>query len=303
VSDAGSPRRLGFIGLGNIGGGVCANLVADGHEVMVLDTDRSRMDSLVSSGAQAASSPQEVAGGSEVTFLSLPTPAVMETVASQWLEKAAGSGKILVDLTTNSPYTVRAVGERLEAAGARLLEAPVTGGAPGASNRQLVFIVGGPDTLVAEVGPILETVGRAVFHLGPLGTGNVGKLVNSLLAFTTMWVSMEGLALAAKNDVDLRLLLDMIRTSGGATSYIDRRVEQISERGRPASFALELASKDAGLMLEVGRESGVPMPVASALDQMLTYAKAQGLGGRDISDLVEVAERVASVALELRPPS
>jgi 3-hydroxyisobutyrate dehydrogenase-like beta-hydroxyacid dehydrogenase len=296
-------RRLGFIGLGNIGGGVCANLVADGHEVMVLDTERSRTDPLVEAGARPGSSPQDVAAASEVTFLSLPTPAVMEMVASQWLEKAAGSGKVLVDLTTNSPYTVRAVGARLEAVGAHLVEAPVTGGAPGARNRQLVYIVGGPDPVVDGVRPILETIGRAVVHLGPLGTGNVGKLVNSLMAFTTMWVSMEGLALAAKNGIDLRLLVDMIRTSGGATSYMDSRVEQIAERGRPASFALELAAKDAGLMLEVGRESGVPLPVASALDQMLAYAKAQGLGDRDISDLVEVMESAAAVKLDLRPRS
>jgi 3-hydroxyisobutyrate dehydrogenase-like beta-hydroxyacid dehydrogenase len=156
---------------------------------------------------------------------------------------------------------------------------------------------------VGRVTPLLGTIGRATVHLGPLGNGSIGKLVNSLMAFTTTWVSLEGLALAAKHDVDLRALVEMIRTSGAAMSYLDRRVEGIGERGRPPEFALELAAKDAGLMLEAGREAGAPMPVASALHEVLTFAVAQGLGGRDFSDLVEVAERAAAVELRLGPPA
>jgi 3-hydroxyisobutyrate dehydrogenase len=302
VTNANTARPLGFIGLGNIGGGVCANLVHDGHEVSVFDVDPTRVATLEEAGARAVDSPAAVASASQWTFLSLPTPATMETVAAQWLAGVSAGDKILIDLTTNSPSTVRAVGARLARAGARLLEAPVTGGAPGARSRKLVFILGGDDDLVEQVRPLLASIGRASFHMGPLGCGNVGKLVNSLMAFTSMWVSLEGLAIAAKNDLDLRTLLDMVRTSGGANSYLDRRVEEISERGRPAEFALELAAKDAGLMLEVSREAGVPMPVASAVHQMLTFAKAQGLGGRDISDLVEVMERAAQVELLLPPP-
>jgi 3-hydroxyisobutyrate dehydrogenase-like beta-hydroxyacid dehydrogenase len=290
------------VGLGNIGGGVCANLVADGHHVTVYDIDSSRTKALAEAGARAAGSLGEVGAESDLTFLSLPGPAAMESVAYEWSKSTRGSGKTLVDLTTNSPTTVKAVAARLTADGTRLLEAPVTGGAPGARARKLVFIVGGEDDLVEETRPLLETIGRAVFHLGPLGSGNVGKLVNSLMAFTTMWVSLEGLALAAKNGIDLRTLVDMVRTSGGANSYLERRVDEISRRGRPPEFAMELAAKDAGLMLEAGREAGVPMPVASAVHQMLSYAKAQGLADRDISDLVEVMEQAAAVRLELRPP-
>ncbi len=292
---------LGFIGLGNIGGGVCANLVADGHEVHIFDLDETRMKSLVDAGAKGAASAQDVGTNADVTLLSLPTPQIMESVTEQWLEAASGTGKVLVDLTTNSPSTIRAMGKRLSGSGTRLLEAPVTGGAPGARNRQLLFIVGGEEDLVAEVRPLLETIGRAVYHLGPLGCGNVGKLINSLMAFTSMWVSLEGMALGAKNGIDLRLLLEMLRSAGAANSDLEKRVEQISERGRPPEFALALAAKDAGLMVEAGLESGVPMPVASAIQQMLSYAKAQGLGDLDISDLVEVVERAAAVKLDLRP--
>jgi 3-hydroxyisobutyrate dehydrogenase-like beta-hydroxyacid dehydrogenase len=297
---AASLERLGFIGLGNIGSGMCANLLTDGHQVTAFDIDQQRLDAQVGAGALAGSDASEVAAASDITFLSLPTPEIMAAVSEDWLRGAA-PGSLLVDLTTNSPATVREVGRRVEAAGCHLVEAPLTGGAPGARNRQLVFIVGGDDEQVTRVAPLFDALGRGTFHLGALGAGNVGKLVNSLMAFTTMWVSLEGLALAASNDIDLRQLLQMVRTSGGANSYLERRVDEIGTRGRPAEFAIELAAKDAGLMLEVGRQSAVPLPVASAVHQMLVYAKAQGLGGHDISDLVEVMERVTGIPLVLGP--
>lgn len=292
---------LGFIGLGNIGGAVCANLVTDGHRVTVFDVDGARVEALAAQGAHPARSPADVAAASEWTLLSLPSPPVVESVAREWLDAAGTGGRILVDLSTNAPATVRRLGDLVAAQGSQLVEAPLTGGAIGARNRQLVFILGGADEAVGRVAPLLQSVGRATFHLGPLGNGNVGKLVNSLVAFTTQWVALEGLALAAKYDVDLRTLVDMVRTSGAAMPYLDKRVEQINERGRPAEFALALAAKDAGLMVEAGSEAGAPMPVASALVQMFSFALDEGLGGRDWSDLVEVAERAAEVTLRLGP--
>jgi 3-hydroxyisobutyrate dehydrogenase len=292
-------RRLGFIGLGNIGGGVCANLLADGHEVAVLDTDPARVAAMEAAGGRPAGTALEVAQHAEVTFLSLPTPAAMEAVAAAWLP--GGKGKILVDLTTNAPATVRAVGARLADAGACLVEAPLTGGAPGAQARTLVFIVGGEPGPVEAVRPLLDTIGRATFHLGPLGCGNVGKLVNSLLAFSATWTSIEALALGARHDIDLRTLVTMVRTAGASNFYMDRLVETIEVRDRPTTFALDLAAKDAGLMVEVGRESAVPLPVASALLQVLVLAGAQGLGGRDFAELPRLMEQVAGVEFHLDP--
>ena len=114
----------------------------------------------------------------------LPTPAVVSAVADEWVGSAP-AGVVLVDLSTNDPDVVRELGERLAESGHRLVEAPLTGGAVGAENRSLMFMVGGDDEAVARVGPVLEPLGRATFHLGGLGLGNTMKLVNSLLAFTT----------------------------------------------------------------------------------------------------------------------
>ncbi len=295
-------RRLGFIGLGNIGGPVATNLASDGHVLTVHDLAPDRVAAVTAAGARSASSVAEVAAASDLTFLSLPTPTAMAEVSREWLDGAA-AGSVLVDLTTNAPAVVCAVGRELASAGRALVEAPLTGGAAGARNRTLVFIVGGEPADVEPVLPLLGTIGRAAFHLGPLGCGNVGKLVNSLMAFSATWVSMEGLALGARHGIDLRTLIDLVKTAGPSNFYLDRGVEGINSRGAPTEFALELAAKDAGLILEVGRDAAVPLPIASAVHQVLVTAKSLGLGGHDWSDLAEVMERTTGVQLRLGPPA
>lgn len=294
--------RTGVIGLGNIGGAIAANLIADEHQVTVFDTDAGRGAALAARGAQVAGSAAAVAQASEVTFTSLPNPAVFEAVASEWLSAAAADA-ILVDLSTNAPATVRAVGARLAAAGRHLLEAPLTGGAPGAQARMLVFMVGGDPAVVERCRPLLARLGRASFHVGGLGLGNVAKLVNSLMAFSATWVSLEGLAVASKAGIDVRTMIDVIRAGGAGNIFTDRMVEGINERGRPTQFSLALAAKDAGLLLDVAREHGVPTPAAAQVAQAFVAAVGAGLGERDFTDIVELIERLANVQLRIAPPA
>ncbi|MCH6564033.1 MAG: NAD(P)-dependent oxidoreductase [Myxococcales bacterium] len=293
--------RIGVIGLGNIGNPIASNLIEDGHQVFVYDTDKARAEPLVRSGAVRADGPGEIAARSEITFTSLPSPAAIQSVAEAWLE-GAPPDTVLVDLSTNAPETVRQIGASLTHAGRYFLEAPLTGGAPGAKARALVFMVGGDEAVYARCEPVLQKLGRATFHLGPLGLGNTAKLVNSLLAFSSAWVSLEGLALAAKAGIDLRTMVEVIRIGGAGNFFTDRMVEGINQRGRPTQFSLALAAKDAGLLLDVARESAVPMPVAAEIAQVFVAALGAGLGERDWSDLVELIERQANVKLELPPP-
>src|SRR5262245_64949356 len=294
-------ERVGVIGVGNIGGAIAANLIADGHTVSVHDTDPERLRPLAAAGAATPGSSADVARESDVTFTSLPSPAAMEAVAAEWLG-AAAPGAVLVDLSTNAPSMVRAVGARLAAVGRQLLEAPLTGGAPGAQARALVFMVGGDAAVFERCQPLLASLSRATFHLGPLGHGNTAKLVNSLLAFTSTWASLEVLAVATKAGIDLRTMIEVVRTGGAGNFFTDRMVEGINERGRPTMFAPELAAKDAGLLLEVAREAGVPVPVAAQVAQSLVAAVGAGLGDHDFTDLVELVERQAQVKFRLAPP-
>ena len=290
--------HVGVVGLGNIGGPIAANLVADGHDVTVTDVDAAR--AAATDGATVASSVPEVATASEITFTSLPDPAAVEQVATAWAG-AAAPGSILLDLSTTLPDSNRAIAVRLEASGHHLVEAPLTGGAIGARNRSLVFMVGGEDEPVARCRPLLDQLGRATIHVGPVGTGTTMKLVNSLLAFACTWASLEGLSLAAAAGVDLRTAVEVVRTGGASNFFIDRAVEGINERGRTAQFALDLAAKDAGLIEQVAAASGVPASIAAAMAEVLDDAVARGLGEHDWSDLVVAAEARSGVRLELAP--
>ncbi len=290
--------RVGVVGLGNIGGHVAANLVTDGHDVVVFDVDEARAGTI--DGARAVATVAEVGTASEITVLSLPTPAVVRQVADEWSVTAAPDA-ILVDLSTNSPEVVRELGTSLAGSGHHLVEAPLTGGAPGAEHRMLSFMVGGDDDAVARVRPVLEPLGRAFVHLGPLGLGNTMKLVNSLIVFTTTWVSLEGLSLAAKSGIPVQQAVEVLRTNGVANFYLDRMVESIDARDRPTQFALGLAAKDAGLIVETGRALGVPTPAGGAVLQVLVGAIAAGLGEHDWSDLVAAAERQGDVELRWSP--
>jgi 3-hydroxyisobutyrate dehydrogenase-like beta-hydroxyacid dehydrogenase len=163
-------------------------------------------------------------------------------------------------------------------------------------------MVGGDDEPVARCRPLLEQLGRATFHLGPVGTGSAMKLVNSLLAFACSWASLEGLSLAAAAGIDLRTAVEVVRTGGASNFFIDRGVDGIDTRGRDPQFTLALAAKDARLIEELAAEHDIPAPVALAIAGVLAGAVADGLGGRDWSDLVVVAEASSGVELKLGPP-
>ncbi|HEY7068766.1 MAG TPA: NAD(P)-dependent oxidoreductase [Acidimicrobiales bacterium] len=290
--------RVGVIGLGNIGGAIAANLVADGDDVVVADIDPARVAAIegATPGDVAA-----VAAAGEITLASLPTPEAVAGVAAAWAT-AAPAGAILLDLSTTSPAGNRALAATLAATGHHFVEAPLTGGAVGARNRKLVFMVGGDDEPVARCLPVLDRLGRATFHLGPVGTGTTMKLVNSLLAYACTWVSLEGLSLAAAAGLDLRTAVDVVRTGGATNFFIDRWVDGIGVRGRAPEFTLTLAAKDARLVEEVAAESGIPAPVAAAVSSVLADALARGLGDHDWSDLVVAAEARAGRPLSLGDP-
>jgi len=290
--------RVGVIGLGNIGGAIAANLVADGDDVVVADLDAARVAAIEGAvGGDVAA----VAGASEITLTSLPAPDDVAAVASAWAA-AAPAGAILLDLSTSSPAANRALADSLAASGHHFVEAPLTGGAIGARNRKLVFMVGGDDEPVARCLPVLDRLGRATFHLGPVGAGTTMKLVNSLLAYACTWASLEGLSLAAAAGLDLRTTVDVVRTGGATNFFIDRWVDGIGTRGRPPEFTLTLAAKDARLVEEVAAASGIPAPVAEAVSGVLADALARGLGDHDWSDLVLAAEARAGRPLTLGEP-
>ena len=292
--------NLGFVGLGNIGGAIARNLAEDGHDTRVFDLDPARREMASAAGATACDDISSVAAASEITFLSLPTPDVIDEVAATWLGSAPADA-VLVDLSTNAPARVRALGERVSARGRHLLDAPLSGGAPGAQARMLMFMVGGDPDAFARVQPVLAKIGRATFHVGPLGSGSVAKLVNSLVAFSTTMASLEGLALAVSSGLDLREMVSVLRTGGAGNFYTDRAVEGIELRSTAPQFALALAAKDAKLIVDLAGENGMHGRIATALQGLLEEACEGGMAASDWTDLPAFFERESGVRFQLRP--
>jgi 3-hydroxyisobutyrate dehydrogenase-like beta-hydroxyacid dehydrogenase len=291
-------ERVGVIGLGNIGGAIAGNLVADGHSVTVSDIDPARAGAVA--GAAAVADAAAVAASTEITITSLPTPEAVTGVADQWAD-AAPADAVLLDISTSAPATNRELAARLQRSGHHFVEAPLTGGAVGAQKRTLVFMVGGDDEAVARCRPILDRLGRATYHLGPVGAGTTMKLANSLLAFSCTWASLEALSLAAAAGLDLRTAVEVVRTGGASNFFMDHLVDGMDTRGRPPQFSLALAAKDARLIDDLAAASGVPAPVAGAIRQVFADAVERGLGGHDWSDLVLSAEARAGLDLTLGP--
>ena len=290
--------HVGVVGLGNIGGAIAANVVADGHDLTVTDLDAARAAAI--EGATAVGSVAEVAAASEITITSLPNPAVVAAVAEEWAT-AAAPGSVFLDISTTLPASNQEIAARLSASGHHFVEAPLTGGAIGAQNRGLVFMVGGDPEPVARVTPLLDQLGRATIHLGPVGTGTTMKLVNSLLAFTCTWASLEALSMAVAGGIDVRSAVEVVKTGGASNFFIDRAVEGINQREKPVQFALDLAAKDAHLIQQVADGHGVSAAVASAMVEVLDDIVQRGLGGRDWTDLVVAAELRSGVELTIAP--
>ena len=237
-----------------------------------------------------------MARSSEITITSLPGPAAVVAVVGEWAG-AADAGSILLEISTTAPTDNRRLASRLASSGHHFVEAPLTGGAAGAQKRTLVFMVGGDDEPVSRCTPLLDQLGRATFHLGPVGAGTTMKLANSLLAFGCTIASLEALSLTAKAGIDVRTAVEVVRTGGATNFFIDHGVDTIDVRGRDTQFALTLASKDASLIEELAAATEVPAPVARAVAEVLADAVDRGLGDHDWSDLVEAAEARSGVDL------
>ncbi len=291
--------NVGVVGLGNIGGAIAQNLVTDGHAVTVSDLDEARVKAI--EGATPATSVAELAKAVDVSFTSLPDPSTVTAVATEWAAHAP-SGAVLCDLSTTLPESNQAIAAQLAASGHHFIEAPLSGGAIGAKNRGLVFMVGGDDAdAVAAVLPLLEKLGRATFHLGGVGAGTTMKLANSLLAFSGAIAAFEALSMTTKAGIDVRTATDVVKLAGPSNYFVDRGIEGINTRGKPTEFALRLAAKDARLIGEMGDRFGVPTPVAAAMLEFLDDAVERGLGDNDWGDLVLAAEARGDVELTIAP--
>jgi 3-hydroxyisobutyrate dehydrogenase-like beta-hydroxyacid dehydrogenase len=296
---------VGFIGLGNMGGGMAGNIQKAGYPLVVYDTRPEAMRPFLEREARPAKSPAEVAQLSEIIFTSLPGPKEVEAVAvgTQGVLEGIKAGGIYVDLSTSRPTLIRQIEPLFRQKGAYVLDAPVSGGKTGAATRNLAVMVGGEREIYERIKPILEAFGDKVFYAGSIGAGSVCKLVHNMIGHGIRQAIAEGLTLGVKAGVEADALWECVRRGAvGRMSGLHEGLPRTVFRGQfePASFALALSRKDIALATELGREYNVPMPVANIAEQIAIEAMNRGWADKDSGISFVLQEEAAGV--QVRAP-
>lgn len=284
--------KVGFIGIGNMGGPMCRNIIKGGHDVTVFDLNAAAVKTCTDLGAKAAGSPKEVASQVDVVMTSLPMPKDVEAVAlgPNGIIESIRQGTVYIDLSTNSPTMIRKIATVLAPKGVTMLDAPVSGGAIGAEKKTIAIMVGGDKAAYDRCMPIFESFGQNISHLGDLGSGAIAKIVNNMLAFSNMASAAEGLMLGAAAGIDPEALNEVIRNSSG-NSMAYRGVAHKTLNGDwSATFTIDLAYKDLHLALELGDELGIPLPLGAQTHNLMRMARGMGFGGDDATAIMRVYE-------------
>lgn len=295
--------RIGFIGLGNMGGPMAAHLLAAGHSVMVHDLRPELAQRQLQAGARWADSLPALAGQSDLVMTSLPGPREVQAVVSgpDGIAGALAPGAIYVDLSTNSPALVRQLHAQLESRGVAMLDAPVSGGKAGAEAATLAIYVGGQEAVFERVKPILGVLGNKLLYIGAIGAGSVAKLVHNLISVCSIKVFSEALTLGVKAGVPGAALVAAIEAGayGQGRGMLRMMPDILGERHfSPARFALKLARKDLGLATELARQLEVPMAAAALVEQDLAELMRRGLGDLDFFAQFTLQEERAGVKVE-----
>ncbi|MFH1140228.1 MAG: NAD(P)-dependent oxidoreductase [Chloroflexota bacterium] len=277
--------KIGFIGLGTMGGSMALNMLRAGFEMTVHDIRREATAPHRELGATWADTPREVALASDVVFTSLPGPVEVEAVAlgEDGILQGMSGGKVYVDLSTNSPVLIRRIHQLFAEKGVHVLDAPVSGGPRGARSRRLAIWVGGDEEVYRRCKPILDAIGDMPYYVGPIGSGSIAKLVHNCAGYTIQCALAEVFTMGVKAGVDpLALWLAVRQGAQGRRGPFEGLVEHLLPgKFDPPDFALRLARKDVDLALSLGREYDVPMRLSSLALLELTEAMNRGWGDRD----------------------
>lgn len=274
--------KIGYIGLGNMGGPMAANLVTSGCDIVVYDLEQGKVDKLANLGATAATSGEEVAAQADVLFTSLPEPRHIAAALPALIE-AMRAGSVWVDLTTNDRDLLLQLAEKANARSISVVEAPVTGAVDGARLGKLTFFVGGDKEIIERVRPYLEIMGKVV-ECGPLGSGNVVKLITNQIWFINAAAIGEGLVLGKKAGVDLLVLWDALKNSVGDTFVVRHDVPSIFDGHYDPSFSLDLCCKDLRLLKELGEGTGTQMEMTLLAREK--FEEARATFGGDAAELL-----------------
>lgn len=302
----GITMRIGFIGLGVMGEPMAGHLARAGHELTVLDVSAAAVERVVKANPDVtvAESPADLGRQSEVVITMVPDGAVVAEVATGRLGLVEGMqpGTLLLDTSSAQPWLTRQTAAVLAERGIGMVDAPVSGAQWGAQAAELVFMVGGSADDVERVGPILDTLGRETFHVGPVGSGHVMKCINNTITAMTFIATAEGLALGAVAGLDPAVMNQVLNASTGQSWVTRNHIEQrILSRTFDDPFKLDLMTKDVGIATGLARDEGVPMPL-SGLGAELYRAAALAMGpGVSLSEMARWIEQLLGTEIAPLP--
>ena len=295
-------ERIGYVGLGNLGAHLAMSLLRAGHEITVTDLHRPLGDGLVAAGATWADSAAEVAARSTVVFTCLPSPAVVDAVVCgpNGILEGLARGGTWIDNSTNDRSETLRLAALCAKAGVNVLECPVTGGVHKAAEGNITVLVGGDEQLFEMHRRLLDAMGSPVIYMGPLGNAAIIKVITNMLAFVHLVAVGEALVLAKRGGLDLTKSYEAILNSSG-NSFVHETESQVILNGSyNIGFTMDLALKDLGFALQMGREFGVPLEIAGLVEQTFVRSKAQYGGSAWSSQVVKLLED--AVGTDLRAP-
>ncbi len=292
--------KVGFIGLGAMGGPMALNLAKAGFALVVHDIDQTKTAAVRAKGAELAGTAEAVAAETDRTIVIVETTEQAESVilGERGIIRTAKPGHIVLCMATIDPFAARTVAEKLAARGIAMLDAPVSGGTGRAQSGELSVIVGGAADVVAKCEDLFTAMGNRTFHVGPLGNGLAMKLVNNMLVQVNTVAVAEALVLGVKAGLDPQMIYDVVRVSTGASAAWELRVPRILSGDFEPGGTIDISYKDQELETAFAKRLGVPLLLANLSQQVYQMARARGLNKQDGAAIVKVFEQMAGVTVK-----
>ncbi|KPN11136.1 3-hydroxyisobutyrate dehydrogenase [Xanthomonas arboricola pv. pruni] len=293
--------KIAFIGLGNMGGPMAANLSKAGHQLRVFDLVPAALDAAVAAGAHAASSAHDTLTDAEIVISMLPASRHVEALylGEAGILAQIPAGALVIDCSTIAPASARKLAAEAQARGLAILDAPVSGGTAGAAAGSLTFIVGGAAQVLERARPVLQAMGKNIFHVGDNGAGQVAKLCNNMALGVIMAATGEALALGVAQGLDPAVLSQMMAVSTGrswATEVCNPWPGVLpnapASRGYSGGFGNDLMLKDLGLVAESAVQAGVSIPLGELARNLYAMNSQAGNGALDFSSVIKLVAKV-----------
>lgn len=291
------PSKVGFIGLGNMGGPMAMNLLKHGFPLVVHDIDPAKAKALQDRGATVASSPAEVARAVQRTISMVETTAQAESVivGERGVIHGASGGHLVISMSTIDPFAARRLHAQLAVKGIKMLDAPVSGGTVRAASGELSIMVGGDHVAFTACQDLFKAMGTHIFYIGDIGQGLAMKLVNNMLVQVNLVAVCEALIMGVKAGLDPQMIYDVVRVSTGNSVAFETRVPKIIAGDFAPGGTVDISFKDQELETAFAKQLSVPLLLANLTQQVYQMARAAGLNMQDSSAIIHVLENLAGV--------